>query len=214
MRCDLQYSDIDVKIIELDCKLYKYSELSQEKLNKCLLVSDDSMKLLNRIYYNDNMIEGKIRFSIMHELGHMLLGHGDYKNDIFETEANYCSSHILAPRMAIHYSGCKNHVNVAKLFNISFEAAQIAFDDYRRWHRRAAYKMDRIDKVMYSYFYNDEYKGFVYNIKTCRFCGKKLLNEKSDYCESCFNKLSYIDYAKIDKYFFAAENTWLYGGIY
>lgn len=201
-------------VMDLGCLLYKYSELSQEKLKKCLLVSDESMKLHNRIYYNDSMIIGKTRFSIMHELGHILLGHGDYSNEALEVEANYFSSHILAPRMAIHYSGCKNHVHVAKLFNISFEAALIAFDDYRRWHRRAVYKMDEFDKAMYSHFYNEKYKGFVYSVKTCKFCGKELLNEKSDYCDSCFNKLSYIDYAKKDKYFYAAENTWLYGGIY
>lgn len=230
----MTYPDIDLKILDvlklcniksfpvnyeemvmdLGCLLYKYSELSREKLMKCLLVSDESMKLHNRIYYNDSMIIGKMRFSVMHELGHIVLGHGEYRSEPLEAEANYFSSHILAPRMAIHYSGCKNHVQVAKLFNISIESAQYAFDDYRRWHRRAAYKMDGFDKAMYSHFYNDEYKGFVYNIKTCKLCGKELFNEKSYYCESCFNKLSYIDYSKNDKYFYAAENTWLYGGIY
>lgn len=205
--------DCEEAVMDLGCFLYKYSELSKSKSHRCLMVSDESMKLYNRIYYNDNMIIGKIRFSIMHELGHIVLDHGEYRNELLEAEANYFSSHILAPRMAIHYSGCKNHVHVAKLFNISFEAAQIAFDDYRRWHRRAVYKMGDFDKAMYAHFYNEKHKGFVYNIKTCKFCGKELLNEKSDYCEHCFNKLSYIDYAKKDKYFYAAENNWLYGGI-
>lgn len=230
----MTYSEIDIKILEvlkicniksfpldcdeivreLGCKLFKYSELSQAKLNSCLMVSDESMKLHNRIYYNDRMNIGKIRFSIMHELGHIILGHGDYKNDIYEIESNYFASHILAPRMAIHYSGCKNHVHVANQFNLSIEAAQYAFDDYRRWRRRAIYKMDMYDKAMYSHFYNDRYKGFVYSIKSCKFCGTELLNEKSGYCDRCFNRLNCIDYSKNDKYFYAAESNWLYGGIY
>jgi hypothetical protein len=234
MRCDLEHTEINNKILEviircniksfpLNCndmvnrlgyKLYKYSELSEEKRKSCFMVSDESLKLFDNIFYNDGKTNNRIRFSIMHELGHIELGHGEYRDEKKEAEANYFASNMLAPRMAIHYSRCNNHVHVARLFNISIEAAQIAFDDYRRWHRRAVYKMDGFDKAMYSHFYNEKHKGFVYNIKTCMFCREELLNEKSDYCEHCFNKLSYIDYAKKDKYFYAAENTWLYGGIY
>jgi Zn-dependent peptidase ImmA (M78 family) len=178
------------------------------------MVSDESMKLHNRIYYNDNMIKGKIRFSIMHELGHIVLEHRDYKNDIYEAEANYFASHMLAPRMAIHYSRCKNYVDVSKRFNISYEAAQYAFDDYRRWHRKAVYKMSPIDKAMYRHFYNDIYKGFVYSIKKCKICGKEKLNDYSSYCDKCYNRVSILEYARNSSAFHAAEEVWLYGGIH
>lgn len=47
-----------------------------------------------------------------------------------EAEANFFASNILAPRMAIHYARCKNEADVARIFEVSCEAAQYAFDDY------------------------------------------------------------------------------------
>lgn len=206
--------DCEYLVKEMGCKIYRYSELSEEKRNSCLLVSDESMKIRNRIYYNDKiMSEGRARFSIIHELGHIVLEHGEYRNEALEAEANYFASHILAPRMAIHYAGCENHIHVAKQFNLSYEAAQYAFDDYRRWHRQAAYKMGAYDKLMYQHFYDDDYEKFVYSRRICKLCGNEIVNSATDYCISCFNKLSYADYYKDDLSFKVAENQWLYGGL-
>lgn len=214
IKCDIKSFPLDCSEIinKLRYKLYKYSELSEKKRLKCLMVSDESLKLHNIIYYNDDRMESRARFSIMHELGHIVLEHGEYRDFSKEAEANHFASNILAPRMAIHYSRCKNHIHVANQFNISVEAATYAFDDYRRWHRRAVYKMSGLDKAMYTHFYNEKYNGFVYNIKTCKLCGKEILNHKSDYCDPCFNRLSFRNYNNRD--FYAAENNWLYGGIH
>jgi hypothetical protein len=63
--------------------------------------------------------------------------------------------------MAIHYAKCKNVIDVAKLFGLTNEAAQYAFDDYRRWHRWTVHhKMDNFDKSMYVHFYNKEFGCF------------------------------------------------------
>ncbi len=233
----MTYSEIDTKIIEifklcnirsfpldceevvmdLGCLLYKYSELSKKKLDICLMVSDESMKLHNRIYYNDNMIEGKIRFSIMHELGHIVLGHGEYRNDRLETEANYFSSRLLAPRMAIHYSECRNYTHVAHRFGLSYKAAQLAFDDYRKWHRHSVYKMSLNDKSMYSHFYNEEYGGFVHSITNCHFCGDELYNVPEPHCDRCTKMFKHPTFRKIrsrhEDDFYIAESNWLYGGL-
>jgi len=233
----LTYSEIDAKILEifksyniksfpLDCEdiamdigclLYKYSELSKKKLSICLMVSDESMKLHNRIYYNDNMIEGKIRFSIMHELGHIVLDHGDYRNDILEAQANYFSSHILAPRMAIHYSGCKNYTHVAHKFGLSYKAAQYAFNDYRKWYRRAVYRMSLNDKAMYTHFYNEDYGGFVHSITNCNICGEELYNTPEPHCNRCTKMFKPSTFRasnnRHEDNFYVAESNWLYGGL-
>ena len=196
---------------EYKLKYKTYSSQSKKKREKCYIASDDAFTALGVVFYNDEMPEGRIRFSLMHELGHKVLNHKGERIERHEKEADFFASHILAPRMAIHYSKCKNHVNVAKQFDISLEAAQYAFDDYRRWHRKAVYKMNDFDKAMYTHFYNEKYNGFVYNIKTCKLCGKELLNHKSEYCDPCFNRLSFRNYN--DRNLYAAENNWLYGGL-
>lgn len=204
--------DCEYLIEELGYKIHKYSELSETKLNHCLLVSDESLKLLDNIYYNDDMPMTRIRFSLAHELGHIVLGHGDYLDPIKETEANYFASYFLAPRMVIHYAKCKNQNDVAKLFRLSQEAAQYAFDDYRRWHRRTVYyKMNSFDKAMYRYFYNEDQKCFVYSVKNCAYCDSEMYNSPDITCKKC-NRITYIS-PEYDLDLIVAENQWLYAGL-
>ncbi len=214
IKCDIKSFPVDCAYIvkHLGYRLYKYSELSEEKRNSCLLVSDESLKLFDSIYYNDHMLPLRIRFSIAHELGHILLDHGDYQDVEKEAEANYFASHFLAPRMAIHYSCCKNQNDVAKLFRISQEAARYAFDDYRRWYRRTiTHKMTRFDKSMYAHFYNTDSECFVYSIQKCENCGVEIYNEPYITCKKC-KKITFINFGE-DRELIAMENHWLYGSL-
>ena len=36
--------------------------------------------------------------------------------------------------------------------------------------------MHSYDKDLYQHFYNPDYKGFVYSIRTCAFCGARVYN--------------------------------------
>lgn len=208
--------DCEYIVKELGYNLYKYSELSNEKRNSCFLVSNESLKLFDNIYYNDNMLPSRIKFSIAHELGHIILGHGEYQNAVTESEANYFASHFLAPKMAIHYAGCKNQSDVAKVFNLSQEAAQYAFDDYRRWHRRTViHKMTTFDKAMYAYFYNSQQSCFVYSIKNCEDCGTEIYNSYDVQCKRCKAKVhhSHMIYQAPSEDLLIAEGQWLYRGL-
>lgn len=165
----------------------KYSDLSKKKANACASLSEDACIIDKTIYYNDVQPNSRIRFSIMHELGHCIL------HSSSETDANRFASNILAPRIAIHYAECKNHVDVAKRFDISYEAAEYAFDDYRRWHRMAVYKMSILDKEMYQYFYNQELRKFVWNIGECTYCKKPIYNKPyKSVCPLCSTR-HYMD---------------------
>ena len=210
----------NVKTFPIDCfyiaskmgyKVKKYNELSEKKRNACIQLSEDACLIKKTIYYNDDMPSGRIRFSIMHEIGHIVL---DTEN---ETDANYFASHILAPRMAIHYAHCKNEVDVSKIFLLTAEAARYAFDDYRRWHRMAVYKMSETDREMYNHFYNTDAKMFVYSVHDCSFCNNIIYNSIDHECPTCKLKFRYRyrnTYINDDDYnFVLAENNWLYGDI-
>ena len=190
--CKVQSFPIDcIEILKhYGYRTYTYNELKKknaELYEMCIGYSDDAFRegTSKIIAYNSEKPSGRIRFSLMHELGHHMLEHtGNTKSN--EKEANLFSSYILAPRMAIHYAGCKNANDVSHIFNISHEAAENAFDDYRRWHRHVViYKMSKCDKAMYAHFYNAEKKCFVWSIKKCSFCKSPLYNSADEHCRIC-----------------------------
>lgn len=160
-------------------KIVPYHCLPQSKKNACLSLSSDACILDDTLFYNHSRPRRRVRFSVMHELGHIIL------DSQSESDANKFASYILAPRMAIHYSRCKNAADVSRIFALSEEAAEIAFDDYRRWHRIAAYRMSMTDREIYRHFYNEDAGKFVYINETCPCCGRKIYNSFT--CLSCSN---------------------------
>lgn len=158
-------------------KIVAYNRLPGWKREACLSLSSDACIIDDTLFYNNARPKRRVRFSVMHELGHVILGSQS------EADANKFASCILAPRMAIHYSHCKNAVDVSKIFALSMEAAEIAFDDYRRWHRIAAYRMSQIDREIYRHFYNEDAGKFVYINETCPCCGRKVYNTTT--CWTC-----------------------------
>lgn len=219
------FKENEINSFPIDCfdllksygfKIKSYSSQSSKKRQGCFIISNDAFTLKNTVFYNDEMLSGRIRFSLMHELGHHVLNHEAPRTQQHENEANYFASHILAPRMAIHYAKCKNLNDVSKVFEMTHEAADYAFQDYRRWHRHVAYfKMNEFDKALYKHFYNKEYKCFVYSSKACTLCGRKLINYNDESCFSHTNVYKFHNWEvdKLEKQLLYAEKDWLYGGL-
>ena len=225
--------ECNVKRFPIDCfsilkhygyKIYSYSELyekNKELYDMCLSYSDDAFRSgsMGVIAYNDRKSKTRIRFSLMHELGHHVLKH---KNDTprNESEANYFASNILAPRIAIYYAKLKTVNEVANLFDISSSAAYYAAQDFSIWCKDVCYAgMHDYDKELYSQFHNEEYDGFVYSIKKCEFCGATIYNDDSRYCVTgCripeLPKRIYSHFSPLsedDRIILARlENDWLY----
>lgn len=167
-------------------KCIEYTEQSEEKQEACLKISDDAFRLNDKVYYNDQAMFCRRRFSLAHELGHIVLDHQTPYTNIKEREANYFASRLLAPRIAIYYAECKNANDVSKIFQMTYEASSYAFDDYRRWRRYAIYhKKHSLDKLMYKQFYNDTQKCFVWSIRKCLGCKTELFNHLEDKCDYC-----------------------------
>lgn len=224
------FQECNVKSFPINCfellkhygyECMEYSELEPNKQEACYQVSDDAFRLNYKVYYNDTVKFCRRRFSLMHELGHIVLDHQAPYSRQNEKEANFFAGNILAPRMAIHYSRCKNANDVAKLFRLTHEAASYAFDDYRRWRRKAIYKMTAYDKAMYSHFYNPEEKCFVWSRRKCQKCDTVLCNTQKTICDSCriygaperdymiFPSIGFPPKQRTD--FLIAEHDWLYG---
>lgn len=208
-------------------KIYTYSELQKKDKSLhdlCISYSDDAFRIgkMKLIAYNEKKPRVRIRFSLIHELGHHILEHKNDSNEN-EAEANYFASNLLAPRIAMYYAKLKAVSSVAELFEISASAAYYAAQDFSEWCQDICQVgMHSYDKNLYSQFYNADHDGFVYSIKNCEYCGKVLYNSHSDHCKTCCvpeidNSQIYSHQAplhNIDMNLFRRlENNWLYSGL-
>lgn len=85
-----------------------------------------------RIFYDDSDCEYRQRFTIMHEIGHIELGHKE-DSTYAEKCANYYATYSLAPSPMIVRLGCEDFIDISIRFNVSDESAMYAFDRFTRW---------------------------------------------------------------------------------
>lgn len=78
------------------------------------------------ICFNTQNNKQRIRFSIAHEIGHIVLGHL-YKNEKLEKEANMFASRILMPMLLIKELGITTPEELANICDVSIEAATFRF---------------------------------------------------------------------------------------
>lgn len=129
--------------------LVPYSSLSAEGLMKAIAVSDDAFSQLEFlevigmyryvVYYNDRSSPGRIRWTLSHEIGHCYLGHHEHLDDGMakteEAEANLFAKYTLAPPPLIHELQLASPADVARIFDMTDDAAYYSFSYYRKWLR-------------------------------------------------------------------------------
>ena len=127
-------------------KYIPYSSLSEKKKEALAIGSQDGLhalwelskgKFVFTIYYNDNLPSRRIRFTIMHELGHIFLDHTEH-SDLAESESNYFAKYALAPPPLVHTLQIQDYVELADRFDISYECAFYCMQKYSKWFRYGA----------------------------------------------------------------------------
>ena len=121
-------------------KLFTYQEgasLIKKLQLEGNMVENDAFSIGRIIFYNDQNIVTRQRFSIAHEMGHIFL-HSTREATVYnreptpndnqlEAEANIFASRLLAPLCVLHYLNVQNAEDIFRLCNISMTAAQIRF---------------------------------------------------------------------------------------
>lgn len=102
------------------------------------MVGNDAFSVGKVIFYDDKTSIGRQRFSIAHELGHIVLHscgaitvynrEPSPNDDPIEAEANVFSSRLLAPLCVLHYLNVKSAGEISELCDISAAAAKIRFE--------------------------------------------------------------------------------------
>ena len=157
----------------------------------------DYNPLKNRyiIFYN-NLNEyykssERIRWTLAHELGHILLNHhkltnktkifrsslNDNEYSIFESEANRFAALLLAYPLILHKLDIRNKDDIKYICALSDEASDYRYNDYLKWIKRPI--LNTKDRKILKNFY-----GFI-NHKYCSVCNSKIDNKDIDYCPIC-----------------------------
>lgn len=187
--------------------LMKYSELMQDyhcsldKVCTCLRSSDGKTILESQYYsiaYNDFKTDTRIRFTLMHELGHIYLNHlvdfektemlrdgklssgltkQEYK--VLESEANAFARNVLSPVSMFLTLKDKSIKNVSRTFGISPSASETRIDFINR-DTEIIKNLNLTQRIMLVYhrFMNKRKciicnTQFFYKYKYCPICGSK-----------------------------------------
>lgn len=99
-------------------KLLNYNELIKKEAFNCELWNE------HIIFYNPNYYLPRVRFSIAHEIGHLLLEHNtNLSTDKIETEANAFAARLLMPVGVLHALGVKKYTDIMQFCQVSEPAA-------------------------------------------------------------------------------------------
>lgn len=101
----------------------------------------------NFVYYNDSKSEGRIRFTLLHEIAHIILGHKQ-QSDLAESEANFFAKYLIAPPVLVNRINPEDYVDIMNKFNLSSECARNSFSYYQSWKtslKRRYYEFESYD---------------------------------------------------------------------
>lgn len=127
--------------------------------------TDRYLVLFNSSTDNYN-VSGRIRWTLAHELGHIVLKHLQYiaepsiaehninnlSNPELEAEADYFAALLLSPMPLYEQLGIKSESDVHDVFGLSYEASDVRWREYVKWkrsHRKTAWENDM--KRLYTY---------------------------------------------------------------
>ncbi len=144
--------------IKMDIILKPYSSLTPDGKRKAMEISQDGFYMLTKekvgiftcmqkyIFYNENRPEKRVRFTIMHEIGHVVLDHAE-ASDLAESEANFFAKYALAPPPLVHEKKPEDYLELAESFDLSNECASYSFNYYKKWlmYGGKNYRKEEID---------------------------------------------------------------------
>lgn len=131
---------------------------------QCKKISDERMngysgkiKIINGqayILYNANDIPERQRFSIMHELGHYMLGHleDSFLTKDNEESADRFAADVLMPACVLWGLNIHSAEEIAKICNVSMQAAQIRAERMEVLYNRNKFLISPLERQVFQQF--------------------------------------------------------------
>ncbi len=92
------------------------------------------------------------RFTIAHEIGHILMQHIESPNEYAEQQANVFASRLLSPIIVIRHHEMHDALELTRFFGISEEAAQIRWDRYMLLRERNEFLRNPNEQIYYDLY--------------------------------------------------------------
>lgn len=115
-----------------------------------------------RIFVSNSCIPERQRFTVAHELGHILLGHvGQYQlvnrepspqDNPIEQAANVFASRLLAPACVLWALNARTPEEIAKICKISHKAAAFRAERMALLHERGKFLSSPLEREVYAQF--------------------------------------------------------------
>lgn len=102
------------------------------------------------IYYNDSKVEGRIRFTIMHEIGHVIRKHFVF-SPLAENEADWFAAYSLCPPPIVDLYEVSDSSDLITMFNLTSDCAYNSMNRYITWKKRNA-KLTDLEKFLINQF--------------------------------------------------------------
>ena len=103
------------------------------------------------IYYNDKKDYGRINNTIMHEIGHIILDHSE-DSELAEKEVKFFAKYALVPPVLVHKLKLDNPMDIADIFDVSFEAACYAYSYYKKWLQYGSSEYTKYERTLLNLF--------------------------------------------------------------
>ncbi|NLZ53729.1 MAG: ImmA/IrrE family metallo-endopeptidase, partial [Thermoanaerobacteraceae bacterium] len=170
-----------------DAKTYLTSE------GKYLIVYDEAV-----------FSEGRIIWTIAHELGHIVLKHlihfeqteihkglTDRENEVLENEADAFASEFLAPAEILLGCNCGTKGKIIKLCGLSDEAAGYKEEYLKKYKPDEKYRLinQKIYRQFYSFIHNKEFFHALH-YKVCPVCKNYIFSPRERFCRICGGKVT------------------------
>ena len=114
------------------------------------------------IFYNDMCNPGRCRFTIAHELGHILLGHvlrnglvnrePSKADNPIEQAANMFAARLLAPACVLYGCRVRTHEEISTLCNISLQSARYRSERMKELRKRRKFFTIDTERLVYKQF--------------------------------------------------------------
>lgn len=126
--------------------LRPYSSLPGEAIKMLLINAQDGFSYYDPhanktvICYDDSQCYSRQRFTVTHEIGHILMEH-KHGSVLAEHIANHFAGYLLAPSPLINALNCEDCFDVKEKFQISDDCAYYRFNNYKNWLK---YQIDKV----------------------------------------------------------------------
>jgi len=121
---------------KMGIKVIPYSAKKEKTRELCFKESEDGFSILKNnkwyIFYNDDKGFGRINNTMLHEIGHIYLGHTE-DSELAEKEVKFFAKYALAPPVLIQKLKLSTIEEICENFDVSYEAAYYALIYYNKW---------------------------------------------------------------------------------